>query len=380
MAVEGKAGTHGDVPPTPRLAGVHRTIPARDFYALDVFDLERESLFFRNWICVGREEEIPRPGDYLSRDLLGEGILVVRDESGRIGAFYNVCRHRGTRLCEAGNGHLAKVIQCPYHAWTYALNGRLVGTPNIAEVEGFDRSDHPLHRIALERWEGFLFVNLSDSPPPLSDQLEPNATEFARYRMGDLRSTHRYEYDCDANWKIIVENYNECLHCPTVHPELVELVPIYRRGLVVEDDGFQGNRLGSGVQSWTVTGTSKVPPLPGLTEEDLRTYWGFVVFPNMFVNLLPDVVTYELLWPVSPDRTHITYDFLFHPSAIERPDFDPNDIYDFRDLIVRQDLRVCALAQKGVRSRGYGHGVLPPQDEFVYDFEQQYLRERDGPR
>lgn len=364
---------------SPAASRVRRTIPARDFYGPEVFELERDSFFARRWLCVGREEEIRRPGDYIARDLLGEGVLVVRDESDRVGAFYNVCRHRGTRLCDEGRGHAPKVFRCPYHAWTYGLDGRLVGTPNIPEGDGFDRSDFPLHRVPLERWEGFLFVNFSESPPPLSEQLGPNAAAFTRYRIGDLRTTRRLEFDCDANWKVIVENYNECLHCPTVHPELVELVPIYRRGLVIEDDGFEGNRLAPGVQSWTVTGTSKVPPLPGLTEEDLHTYWGFVIFPTMFVNLLPDVVTYELLWPVGPDRTHISYDFLFHPSSIERPDFDPTAIYEFRELIVRQDLRVCELAQRGARSRGYGQGVLPPQDDFVYDFERQYVRERDAP-
>ena len=379
MAVDVNRGAEGPSVSRLRSSGVHPAIPAQDFYASDVFDLEREKIFYRNWVCVGRAEELPRPGDFLSRELLGEGILVVRGQDREVRAFFNVCRHRGSRLCTDPQGHFANVVQCPYHAWTYALDGRLVGTPNIPEAEGFRREDLPLHPIALEEWAGFLFVNLSESPGPLSQQTEPHATEFARYRIGDLRLTRRYEYDCDANWKILVENYNECLHCPTVHPELAELVPIYKRGLVVEDDGFLGNRLGPGVQSWTVSGSSAVPPLPGLTGEDLRTYWGFVLFPNTFVNLLPDVVTVETVWPISPDRTHISYDFLFHPTAIGRPEFDPADIYDFRDLIVRQDLRVCALAQKGARSRGYGRGILPPQDAFVYDFERQYLRERDGP-
>jgi len=362
----------------PRTTGARRAIPAQDFYSPEVFERERDSFFSRRWICVGREEEIPRPGDYLARDVLGEGVLLVRDESGRVNAFFNVCRHRGSRLRDEGTG-TAKLLQCPYHAWTYALDGRLVGTPNIAEGGGFARSDFPLHSVPLERCEGFLFVNFSESPPPLEEQLGPNGTAFSRYRLRDLRTTKRLEFDCHANWKVIVENYNECLHCPTVHPELVELVPLYRRGLVAEDDGFEGNRLGPGVQSWTVTGSSKVRPIPGLTEEDLHTYWGFVVFPTMFVNLLPDVVTYELLWPLGPDRTHITYDFLFHPASIAAADFDPTDIYEFRELIVRQDLRVCELAQRGARSRGYGRGVLPPQDDFVYDFEAEYLRERDGP-
>jgi len=354
----------------------HPTIPGSDFTDPEVFDLERNRIFYRKWICMGRQEELPSPGDFLVRDLMGESLLIVRDRSARLHAFYNVCRHRGSRLCSAETGHLPGVIQCPYHAWTYGLDGRLVGTPNVGDVEGFDRRDFPLHPVALDTWEGFVFVNLSEGPQPLAEQLGPDGTSYARYRIGDLRHGKINRYECAANWKMIVENFNECLHCPTIHPELCELMPLYQRGLVVEDDGNLGNRLPPGVSTWTRTGRSSVPTIPGLTDEDLHMYYGFVAFPNMFVNLLPDHVTYEILWPVSPDLTKVVYGFLFHPDARARPDFDASDIFEFRDLILRQDLAVCENAQQGVRSRAYGAGVLPPQDDLVYEFEQRYLRER----
>ncbi len=359
-------------------AGLHPTLPATDFTSVEVFAAEKERLFYRTWICVGRQEEIPRPGDFVLRELLGEGLLIVRDDSGTLHAFYNVCRHRGSQLCAEARGHLPGVIQCPYHAWTYAMDGRLVGTPNVVDVADFDRADYPLFSIPLDVWEGFVFVNLGESPRPLLEELGANATDFARYRIGDLKIGQVNAYECTANWKIIVENYNECLHCPGVHPELCEIMPLYRRGLVVDDDGSLGNRLGQGITTWTRSGRSSLSALPGLTDEDRSMYWGFVVFPNMLVNLLPDHVTYEILWPKSPDQTSITYGFLFHPSEMARTGFDASDIVEFRDRIVHQDLAVCEKAQKGVGSRAYRSGVLPPPDDYVYAFNQQYLRER-GP-
>ncbi len=357
---------------------LHPTLPASDFYADNVFELERRRIFERLWVCIGREEELPHSGDFLVRDILGECLLFVRDRDGAVRGFYNVCRHRGSRLRDEESGHLPGAIQCPYHAWTYGLDGSLVGTPNVTPADGLDRADFPLFPVAVEIWEGFLFVNLGEDPSPLGEQLGENGTEFARYRIGSLRLGRQNRYDCYANWKILVENYNECLHCPTVHPELCELVPLYNRGLVVEDDGSMGNRLKSGVTTWTKSGQSNLASLPGLREEDLRTYWGFVVFPNLFVNLLPDHVTYELLLPEAPGATRIQYGFLFDRDETAKTSFDPKDIVEFRDLIVRQDLAVCEGAQKGVRSKAYAHGVLPPQDRYVHEFNVQYLRER-GP-
>jgi Rieske 2Fe-2S family protein len=358
---------------------IHRTIPGSDFHDRTVFDRERERIFRRRWICMGREEELPQVGDYLVRDILGESVLVVRDRSARLQAYYNVCRHRGSRLCTSDAGHLPGVIQCPYHAWTYTLEGDLIGTPNVGEAEGFERADYPLHPIAVDTWEGFVFVNLSEDPTPLRDHLGADATDFARYRIGTLRVGQRVEQVVQANWKILVENYSECLHCPTVHPELVDLVPTFKRGVIVEDDGSAGNWLRKGVTSWTRTGTSTVPPLPGLTEKERHMYNGMILFPNMLVDLLPDVVRTEVLWPLGPEHTLAVREWLFDPTAMARSGFDAGDIIEFHDLVDRQDVTVCENAQRGVRSRAYRRGVYPPQDRFVYEFNERYRTERDRP-
>ena len=151
---------------------MRQTLPARDYYAPEIFGLEKERIFYQKWFCAGRQEEVPNERDHMIREVLNESILIVRGESGMLRAFYNVCRHRGSKLCD-GAGRLGSAIVCPYHGWTYSLNGRLVGTPNVGEVEGFDRSEYGLHAVALETWNGFVFVNLSAKPRPLEEQLGP---------------------------------------------------------------------------------------------------------------------------------------------------------------------------------------------------------------
>lgn len=376
MAVEAKV-SGGELPGGGEL---HATLPSRDYYSPEVFELEKERIFYGKWLCVGREEQLPRPGDFMLAQVADESILLVRDGGGGLRGFYNVCRHRGSRLCDDAAGHLGRAIQCPYHAWTYGLDGRLLATPNVGDVEGFDRADYPLHSVHLDTWEGFVFVNLFEEPGALEEFLGPWATAYARYHVGRLRSAYQATDEVTANWKILVENYNECLHCPGVHPELCRLVPLYRRGLVTEDDGSWGNRLADGVETWTMNGRSNRPPLPDLTEEDKRCYYGFHVFPNLFVNLLPDVVATTIMFPLAPDRTRLITDLLFEPSTIARDDFDPSDLVEFRRTVMRQDWDVCERVQMGVRSRAYRSGVYPPQDSCVYEFNQQYLRERGPPR
>ena len=137
-----------------------RTLPGRYYTAPEVFAAEQVRIFQHNWICVGRDAALAAPGDYFLVEIAGESIIILRDQSGERRGYYNVCRHRGTRLCEAPRGRLSETIQCPYHAWTYALDGRLIGAPHMHEVEGFDKKAYPLHAVPLAQWEGFLFANL----------------------------------------------------------------------------------------------------------------------------------------------------------------------------------------------------------------------------
>jgi Rieske 2Fe-2S family protein len=361
------------------------TLSGRDYTSADVFVDERERIFFDRWVCLGRSEEIPNPGDYLVRDLAGESIVVTRNRDGELRGFYNVCAHRGTKLLddEPVCGHVSKVFKCPYHAWAFDLDGVLVGTPNVAEDEGFDRASYPLHTIGVGDYAGFLFVNLADDPAPLIDELRQGTesiTNFDRYRMDELRIGPRITYEVEANWKIVVENYNECLHCPTVHPELVEIVPLYRFGEVWDEETRDdGNWMIEGASSFTRTGTSTLPPLPGLSADDRQMYYGSLQFPNLLLNLHPDAVMYYILYPKGPNHTTVVSEYLFRPETIAAPDFAPEPVVELWDLISKQDWEICERAQTGVSSRAYKSGVYPRKDRFLYDFNERYRAEMGRP-
>ena len=370
--------TASQEPPDVRPDVLLPTLPGRDYHAADVLEVERERVFAHGWVCVGRDEHLPGSGDYLTREILGEAIVLIRGKDERVRAFANTCRHRGTRLLD-GEGSVRSAITCPYHAWTYGFDGRLLGTPNVGEVDGLERERFGLWEIALDRHDGFLFVNVHGDAPSLGStlaEMPDSPLELARYGVGELRVGGRRTYDVAANWKIVVENYHECLHCPSVHPELVNIVPLYRTGEVEEEGQTLGNSMGHGLTSFTTSGLSSLPSLPGLTDEDRTTFYGVYVFPNLILNYHSETVNAVYLYPHGPGRTHVISEFLFRPETIERNGFDPSEVVEFRDLVATQDWRVCELAQRGVRSRSYRHGVYPRQEKYLYGFNQRYLAAR----
>lgn len=358
------------------------TLAGRDYATESVYAEERERIWFGGWICIGRAEEIPMPGDYLVRDLAGESIIVTRNRDGAIRGFYNVCAHRGTKLLDGTEtgacGHVGKVIKCPYHAWSYDLDGRLVGTPNVDEDEGFERGDYPLHGIGAEAYAGFLFVNLAEPADraPLFDSLAAGTesiTNFERYRMDELRVGVRIVYEVAANWKIVVENFNECLHCPTIHPELVQVVPLYRFGEVWDEETRDdGNWMIEGATSFTKSGHSTLPKFPDLLPDDYRMYYGTYQFPNLMLNLHPDAGMAYIALPNGPAHTTVVSEYLFRPETIAAADFAPEPVVELWDLISKQDWAVCERAQTGVSSRAYRTGVYPRKDRFLFDFNERY--------
>ena len=362
--------------PDPAAAWMPRpTLPGHAYHDPAVWAEEQERIFAAEWICVGREEELPAPGTYLVRDVAQESVLLTRAKDGTLAALFDTCTHRGTRLLD-GQGELRSgVIKCPYHSWTFSAAGELLATPNVAAGDGFDRSTRPLWRLSLDTWNGFVFVNMSARPEPLRKSfargMEGDPTDLiARWGIGDLRIAHRITYEAEANWKLIVENYSECLHCPGIHPELVKLVPLFRTGMV---EGDEGAELADGVVGFTRTGATNRPPLPDLTERDRQIYMGNTLFPTAMINLHADCVMSYRLEPTTPTHTRIVSEFLFHPDTIARADFDPSDVAEMWDIVSRQDWAVCERAQLGVRSRAYaGGGVYPFNDHSVAAFNDRY--------
>ena len=160
-----------------------RTLERADYVSADVFAAEHERIFAREWLCVGREEMIAGPGQYVLFEVGPDNLIVVRDRSGTVRALHNTCRHRGTRLCDAPCGELSETIQCPYHAWTYGLDGRLLGVPDPKEMEDFDKADYPLKQAAVALWEGFVFVNLAEEPEPFVEAYAPLISRFGRWNL-----------------------------------------------------------------------------------------------------------------------------------------------------------------------------------------------------
>ena len=356
------------------------TLTGADYASAAVYAEERERLFYAGWFCVGRSAEIGAAGEYVVKDVAGESVFVVRNRDGELRAFYNVCAHRGTKLLddEPGCGSLGKALKCPYHAWSYDLDGRLLATPNVHEDELFERGDYRLQQVAVGEHGGFLFVNLAEAPRPLLEHLgDSNETilDFDRYRLDELRLARRITYDVAANWKIVVENYNECLHCPQIHPELVQVIPLYRKGEVWDGETRDGgNEMAAGATSFTATGTSDLPKFPGLLAEDYGMYYGAFQFPNLMVNMHPDSVMAYLVFPKGPDRTTVLSEFYFREEALALRGFDPSPTVDLWDLISRQDWAVCERAQLGVSSRSYRSGVYPRKDRLLFDFNERWRR------
>ena len=352
------------------------TLPAEFYVSEARFATELDRLFRRMWICVGRGEEIAAPGQFVLRELPGDNIIVTRAQDGKVHAFHNVCRHRGTRLCTEHAGTFAGSIQCPYHAWTYGLDGRLLGAPHMDEVPHFRKEDYPLTALQTDEWDGHVFVNFLESAPPLRHQLGELPAKFEQWGMSELRLGHRIVYDVKANWKLIIQNYNECLHCPNLHPALNKLSHYLSGENEPLRTTYMGGRmdLRPGVETLSMDGTCPRALLPGLSGEDRRRVYYYAIFPNMLLSLHPDYMMVHTLWPLAPDRTINVCEWHFHPEELRKPGFNASDAIEFWDLTNRQDWHVCELSQAGIASKGYLPGPYSNREDLLYAFDRLILR------
>ncbi|HLY58507.1 MAG TPA: aromatic ring-hydroxylating dioxygenase subunit alpha [Stellaceae bacterium] len=370
----------------PREGETERTLPSEFYTSAEIFALEKERIFSREWVCVGRESDLPGPGDSLVVDVAGESIVVLRNEDGQLRAFYNVCRHRGAQLCGTNlPGKVApagvvggKRIRCAYHSWTYSLDGELVAAPHLSGADGIDRSKYSLYPVGADAWAGFAFVNLTpEGAPSLAAQLGIIPRRIARYPLDRLRAGHTIRYDVAANWKVIAENYNECYHCGGAHPELCSVVPAFRQNGGAGLDWDSGIPHRDGAYTFTMTGTTDRAPFPGLDEDEKTRHKGELVYPNLFLSLSCDHAAAFILHPKGPDRTIIDCLFLFAPEEIARNSFDPSDAVEFWDITNRQDWAICESVQRGIASRPHRYGHYAPMEDMSLDI-RRYVGERLG--
>jgi Rieske 2Fe-2S family protein len=356
---------------------VPKTLPARYYTDPQLFRDELERFFCDTWICAGRCGQLANSGDYFLREIGEESIIITRDDDGKPRAFYNVCRHRGTRICAVAEGKFAGRIQCPYHGWTYGLDGSLLGAPHMDR--GFRHEDYPLNSVHCDVWDGHVFINLNPDAAPLVDQLKGLPEKFANWHMHDLRVYKRIVYDVKANWKLILLNYNECLHCPILHPMLNQLCDYLSGDNQKPQPNFIGGSMGfkDGAETMSLDGKLRRDYLPGLSEAQRHEVQYYAVYPNLLLSLHPDYMMTHTLWPSAVDRTRIICEWHFHPAEMAKPSFQADDAIDFWDLTNREDWGISELSQAGIKSRAYKPGPYSTRENLPQAFDQMVLeRER----
>lgn len=362
---------------TTRSASGARTLAGKYYTSQEAYDLETETIFRKRWLYAGRVSQLSERGAYMLFEVDNDSVIILRDGAGQIRAFHNVCRHRGTQLCSAATGNFSQTIQCGYHAWTYALDGSLIGAPNMDQVDGFEKADYPLFPVALAEWEGGIFVNLDADPEPFERAFAPLIGKFSQWDLADLHVAHQIVYHIDANWKLVVQNYSECYHCPTLHPALNRLTPYRNSTNDLEEGPFLGGpmKLAQDGGSMTMSGRTCAPALGQVSGEDLNLIYYYTIFPNMLLSLHPDYVLVHQIQRLAPDKTRIVCDWLFHPDAMAQPGFDPKDAVEFWNMTNTQDWQVSELGQKGVSSPAYQPGPYADLESMIATWDRQYLEQ-----
>ena len=348
-----------------------RTLPRAVFTDPDTLALEHRELFARRWLAVGREEDLPEAGSFLTRAIGAERVLVVRAEDGRLHALYNVCRHRGARLVEEERGKLRGVIRCPYHAWSYGLDGSFRRAPRMQPADD-DTGSLALAAMPVAAGEGFVFVNLDPQAQSFA-AFRDGLPGLARYRLAELRRAGRMEYEIAANWKIVCENYSECYHCPGVHPQLNRIADLSAGGF--EDGaGFNGGpmRLRAGFATMSMSGRAAGVPLSAAAGEDSGLARYYLVYPNLMLGIHPDYLVTHVVWPLAVDRSQIVCELFFAGEALAVAGFDAGEVREFWDLTNRQDWALCERVQRGAASRGYRPGPYHPSERCVHAFDRWY--------
>ncbi|HEX5016680.1 MAG TPA: aromatic ring-hydroxylating dioxygenase subunit alpha [Actinomycetes bacterium] len=355
-----------------------RSTPAgREYTDPDHFSLEQERIFEQTWSAVARSTDLSEPGAFQTATVGRESVLIVRGNDGVLRAFLNVCRHRGALLCAEPRGQVTRKFQCPYHSWTYALDGRLIAAPNLASMHDVDRDEFGLVGVHLREWLGYVWVCLAPTPPSFEDDVLGavadrlgGAAVIDRWQIGSLHLGHRISYDVAANWKLIIENFLECYHCATIHPELTDVIPEFADGLAAQYFVGHGASFGADVDAFTVDGSVGGAPIPDLPEEHDRRYYAVTVAPQVFINLVPDHVIFHRMTPLSADRTRVDCDWLYTQETLDSG-FDLTKSVELFHRVNEQDFDACERCQVGMSSRNYRQGgVLVPGEHHIQEFHR----------
>jgi Rieske 2Fe-2S family protein len=342
---------------------------------------ELERIWYRHWIYVGRSGEVAGARAFRTFQIGDQQLLLLRDDAGVLRGFHNTCRHRGAALCREPAGFMRSgAIICPYHAWTYSQQGDLLRTSSKSPRD-FDVGRYSLYRLAVREWRGFIFVALTDDPPHFETVFDLPLNRLDAWPLADLVVGHVLEKTIQCNWKIFWENYNECLHCPGVHPKLSRLVPIYGRGLQDERDDpewvahrddpdpkYKGG-VREGASTWSSNGQVTGVPFGNVSTADAKVGHVYMTaLPSMFIVGHIDYVRIVRLRPLGPEQTELRVEYLFSRETLAKPGFDLANIVDFTNIVMTEDAQACELNQLGLHAAPHVRGVVMPEEYLIKQF------------
>jgi Rieske 2Fe-2S family protein len=356
------------------------TLPGHYYTDPDVFAVEQQKIFEAMWFCAARGSDLAKPGQFRTVQVGRESVLVSRARDGSVRAFLNVCRHRGAQLCVEESGEVRRAFQCVYHAWTYDLDGKLVAAPNLTRMPDIDRVAYGLIRVHVREWLGYVWVCLADEPPSFEQDVVGACVErlgtaeaIENYQLAELEVGRRIRYDVKANWKLIIENFMECYHCATIHPELTEVLPEFADGYAAQYYVGHGAEFAAEAKGFTVDGSEGLDKIPGVTEEQDRRYYAITVKPQVFINLVPDHVIFHRMYPLAADRTIVECDWLYLPGVVASGK-DVSRSVELFHRVNEQDFAACERCQPSMSSRAYAAGgVLVPSEHHIGAFHEWLL-------
>jgi Rieske 2Fe-2S family protein len=358
--------------------GQSTMLPAEAYTSADVLAWEQRHFFSTTWTCLGRAEEV-MPAGTTQRAITvgGVPVLLLQDRGGELVARANTCRHRGHELLDDGESSVRRSIVCPYHAWTFRLDGTLLAAPGFHDVMTSPLADNDLVPLPLETWHGWVFVNAranaASTGPSFADHIGALDELVAPYTPERLVLGARHDYVVAANWKVITENYHECYHCPRIHPELCEVTPPTSGENYDLPGAWVGGSmdLRDGAETMSFDGHSDGRPIDGVDPRQVR-YLG--LFPNLLISLHPDYVMTHLMTPLAPDRTQVECSWYFVPYDGAGGPPEPSYAVDFWDRTNRQDWAACESVQRGLSSPHYRPGPLAPSEDAVHQFVTMVAR------
>ena len=327
------------------------TLPASLYRDPLVYETERTDVFARAWLLLAHDTELPEPGDYVATTVAGYPLLLVRGEDRTVRAFHNVCRHRAGPLTENGSGNCGRALVCRYHGWRYALDGRLASARDFGPAQDFDVRAYGLLGVACQAWRGFLFVHVGAGAPPLETAIRPLAERTKDIPLETFRFVRGDRHEVKCNWKTYVENYLEGYHVPLVHPALNAYVDAARYEVEVDAPIV----------------IHRAPPRDGVPVAGL---WAWV-WPCLGINVYPDGLMMERMWPLDHARTVLDYAYFFPEGA--RAD-DVESARNSSEVTTGEDIRICEAVQRNLDAGVYDTGRLSPKHEQGVAWFQRQLR------